>query len=186
MGFEYVKELPSPQVVKELIPVNEELANIKRERDKEIADIITGDSSKFLAIVGPCSADHEDPVCDYACRLAKVQEKIKDKVLIVPRVYTNKPRTTGEGYKGMLHQPDPEKKPDMLAGIMAIRKMHIRVMNETHLTPADEMLYPENYEFFIGYFVIRCCGSTFGRGSAAQTYCKRNGHSCRNEESYKR
>ena len=147
MGFEYVKELPSPQVVKELIPVNEELANIKRERDKEIADIITGDSSKFLAIVGPCSADHEDPVCDYACRLAKVQEKIKDKVLIVPRVYTNKPRTTGEGYKGMLHQPDPEKKPDMLAGIMAIRKMHIRVMNETHLTPADEMLYPENYEF---------------------------------------
>ena len=147
MGFEYVKELPSPQVVKELIPVNEELANIKRERDKEIADIITGDSSKFLAIVGPCSADHEDPVCDYACRLAKVLEKIKDKVLIVPRVYTNKPRTTGEGYKGMLHQPDPEKKPDMLAGIMAIRKMHIRVMNETHLTPADEMLYPENYEF---------------------------------------
>ena len=147
MGFEYVKELPSPQVVKELIPVSEELANIKRERDKEIADIITGDSSKFLAIVGPCSADHEDPVCDYTCRLAKVQEKIKDKVLIVPRVYTNKPRTTGEGYKGMLHQPDPEKKPDMLAGIMAIRKMHIRVMNETHLTPADEMLYPENYEF---------------------------------------
>ena len=147
MGFEYVKELPSPQVVKELIPVSEELANIKRERDKEIADIITGDSSKFLVIVGPCSADHEDPVCDYACRLAKVQEKIKDKVLIVPRVYTNKPRTTGEGYKGMLHQPDPEKKPDMLAGIMAIRKMHIRVMNETHLTPADEMLYPENYEF---------------------------------------
>lgn len=147
MSFEYVKELPSPQVVKELLPLSEELAGIKAARDAEIADIITGRSHRFLVIVGPCSADHEDPVCDYTCRLAKVQEEIKDKIVIVPRVYTNKPRTTGEGYKGMLHQPDPEKKPDMLAGIMAIRRMHIRVMNETHLTPADEMLYPENYEF---------------------------------------
>ena len=147
MSFKYVKELPSPQVVKELIPLPTDLSALKAERDKEIADIITGKSDKFLAIIGPCSADQEDSVCDYACRLAKVQEKIKDKVLIVPRVYTNKPRTTGEGYKGMLHQPDPEKKPDMLAGIMAIRKMHIRVMDETNLTPADEMLYPENYEF---------------------------------------
>lgn len=147
MSFEYVKELPSPQVVKELLPLSAELAGIKAARDAEIADIITGRSHRFLVIVGPCSADHEDPVCDYTCRLAKVQEEIKDKILIVPRVYTNKPRTTGEGYKGMLHQPDPEKKPDMLAGIMAIRKMHIRVMDETHLTPADEMLYPENYEF---------------------------------------
>lgn len=147
MSFEYVKELPSPQVVKELLPLSAELAGIKAARDAEIADIITGRSHRFLVIVGPCSADHEDPVCDYTCRLAKVQEEIKDKIVIVPRVYTNKPRTTGEGYKGMLHQPDPEKKPDMLAGIMAIRRMHIRVMNETHLTPADEMLYPENYEF---------------------------------------
>lgn len=147
MSFNYVKELPSPQVVKELLPLSAELINVKIERDKKIRDVITGNSDKFLVIVGPCSADNEDPVVDYTLRLSKIQEKIKDKVLIIPRVYTNKPRTTGEGYKGMLHQPDPEKKPDMLAGIMAIRKMHLRVMNETHLTPADEMLYPENYEF---------------------------------------
>ena len=147
MSYKYIKELPSPQVVKELIPLSEEAKNIKLKRDLEIADIIKGKSDKFLAIVGPCSADSEDSVCDYVTRLAGVQEKIKDKVLIIPRVYTNKPRTTGEGYKGMLHQPDPEKKPDMLAGILAIRKMHNRVLSETHLTPADEMLYPENYEF---------------------------------------
>lgn len=147
MSYKYIKELPSPQVVKELIPLSEEAKNIKVKRDLEIADIIKGKSDKFLAIVGPCSADSEDSVCDYVTRLAGVQEKIKDKVLIIPRVYTNKPRTTGEGYKGMLHQPDPEKKPDMLAGILAIRKMHNRVLSETHLTPADEMLYPENYEF---------------------------------------
>ena len=122
-------------------------AALKAERDKEIADVITGKSDKFLAIIGPCSADNEDAVLDYTLRLKKVQEKIKDKVIIIPRVYTNKPRTTGTGYKGMLHQPDPEKKPDLLAGLVAIRKMHIRVMEETELMPADEMLYPENYWF---------------------------------------
>ena len=147
MSFTYEKELPSPQVIKELLPISEELANVKRERDAEIARIIKGESNKFLVIVGPCSADNQDAVCDYTNRLVKVQEKTADKLLIVPRVYTNKPRTNGGGYKGMLHQPDPEGKPDMLAGILAIRKMHLRVMDETHLTPADEMLYPENYEF---------------------------------------
>ena len=112
-----------------------------------IKDVFTGDSDKFLAIIGPCSADNEEAVLDYTSRLAKVQEKIKDKIIIVPRVYTNKPRTTGEGYKGMLHQPDPEKAPDMLAGLTSIRKMHMDVLANTGLSTADEMLYPENYRY---------------------------------------
>lgn len=145
MSFEFIRKLPSPTEIKAEFPVPEKTAALKAERDKEIADVITGKSDKFLAIIGPCSADNEDAVLDYTLRLKKVQEKIKDKVIIIPRVYTNKPRTTGTGYKGMLHQPDPEKKPDLLAGLVAIRKMHIRVMEETELMPADEMLYPENY-----------------------------------------
>ena len=147
MSFEFIRKLPSPTEIKAEFPVPEKTAALKAERDKEIADVITGKSDKFLAIIGPCSADNEDAVLDYTLRLKKVQEKIKDKVIIIPRVYTNKPRTTGTGYKGMLHQPDPEKKPDLLAGLVAIRKMHIRVMEETELMPADEMLYPENYWF---------------------------------------
>jgi 3-deoxy-7-phosphoheptulonate synthase len=127
--------------------VPEHVVKKKIERDREIADVITGKSDKFLVTIGPCSADNEDAVLDYTLRLKNVQEKVKDKIVIIPRVYTNKPRTTGTGYKGMLHQPDPEKKPDLLAGLVAIRKMHIRVMNETELSPADEMLYPENYWF---------------------------------------
>ena len=141
MSFEFIRKLPSPTEIKAEFPVPEKTAALKAERDKEIADVITGKSDKFLAIIGPCSADNEDAVLDYTLRLKKVQEKIKDKVIIIPRVYTNKPRTTGTGYKGMLHQPDPEKKPDLLAGLVAIRKMHIRVMEETELMPADEMLY---------------------------------------------
>jgi 3-deoxy-7-phosphoheptulonate synthase len=145
MSFEFVTKLPTPTEIKEQYPVPEEIKALKAERDAEIADVITGKSDKLLAIIGPCSADNETAVLDYTSRLVKVQEKIKDKVIIIPRVYTNKPRTTGVGYKGMLHQPDPEKKPDLLAGLVAIRKMHIDVMKETHLSPADEMLYPENY-----------------------------------------
>ena len=147
MSFEFVRKLPTPKEIKDEFPVPEHVMNKKSLRDKEIADVITGKSDKFIVIIGPCSADNEDAVLDYTLRLMKVQEKIKDKVIIIPRVYTNKPRTTGTGYKGMLHQPDPEKKPDLLAGLIAIRKMHIRVMDETELTPADEMLYPENYWF---------------------------------------
>ncbi|MDO5382204.1 MAG: 3-deoxy-7-phosphoheptulonate synthase [Eubacteriales bacterium] len=147
MGFEFIRKLPTPSEIKEEFPVPTDIAVRKAERDKEIADIITGKSDKFLAIIGPCSADNEDAVLDYTLRLKKVQDKIYDKVIIIPRIYTNKPRTTGTGYKGMLHQPDPEKKPDLLAGLIAIRKMHIRVMSETELMPADEMLYPENYWF---------------------------------------
>ena len=145
MGFEFVRKLPVPKEIKAEYPVSPEIAALKEKRDAEIKDIISGASDKFLVIVGPCSADNEDAVKDYTLRLARVQEKVSDKLLIVPRVYTNKPRTTGLGYKGMLHQPDPTKAPDLLQGVIAIRKMHIDIINETHLTTADEMLYPENY-----------------------------------------
>lgn len=147
MGFEFVKKLPTPAEIKEQYPISAEIAKAKAERDEEIKKVFTGESDKFLAIIGPCSADHEDSVCDYIRRLAPIQEKIKDKVIIIPRIYTNKPRTTGEGYKGIVHQPDPEGKPDLLAGLIAMRKMHMRAIDETGLTPADEMLYPENYGY---------------------------------------
>lgn len=147
MGFEFVKKLPTPEEIKEQYPISQEIKRIKAQRDEEIKKVITGESDKFLAIIGPCSADHEDSVCDYIRRLAPIQEKIKDKVIIIPRIYTNKPRTTGEGYKGIVHQPDPEGKPDLLAGLIAMRKMHMRAIDETGLTPADEMLYPENYRY---------------------------------------
>lgn len=147
MGFEFVTKLPTPAQIRNQYPISEKIRQLKEQRDQEIQDIFTGKSQKFLAIIGPCSADNEDAVCDYVNRLRKVQDKIDDKVLIIPRVYTNKPRTTGEGYKGMVHQPDPEKKPDMLTGILAIRKMHMRVIEESGFTCADEMLYPENYRY---------------------------------------
>lgn len=145
MSFEFVKKLPIPSEIKEQYPVDEKSAAIKAERDKMIADVLKGNSDKFLVIIGPCSADNEVAVMDYTTRLARVQEKVADKLILVPRVYTNKPRTTGEGYKGMLHQPDPNKKSDMLGGLIAIRKMHMDVLKQTGLAPADEMLYPENY-----------------------------------------
>lgn len=147
MSFEFIRKLPAPSEIKEQYPVPESLAKMKAERDAMIADVFTGKSDKFLAIVGPCSADNEPALLDYVERLSKVQEKIKDKVIIIPRVYTNKPRTTGEGYKGMLHQPDPEKKPDMLNGLLSIRHMHIKAMDVSGLTAADEMLYPDNYRY---------------------------------------
>ena len=147
MSFKFVKQLPSPEEIKEMSPVTEEMKKVKETRDRLIQDVITGNSDKFLVIVGPCSADNEEAVCDYTNRLAKVQEKVADRLVLVPRIYTNKPRTTGEGYKGMLHQPDPEAKPDVLAGILAIRHMHIRSIQETGLTSADEMLYPENHRY---------------------------------------
>ena len=140
-------ELPLPDKLKAEYPVPERLREIKRKRDREIRDIFTGKSDKFVVLVGPCSADNEDSVCEYVNRLKKVADKVSDKLMIIPRVYTNKPRTTGDGYKGMLHQPDPDKEPDLLAGIIAIRKLHIRVMEETGLTSADEMLYPENRSY---------------------------------------
>lgn len=145
MSFKFKKKLPVPKEIKELYPVSSALAAKKKELDQQIIDVITGKSDKFLAIIGPCSADNEASVCEYIERLVKVQEKIKDKVIIVPRIYTNKPRTTGEGYKGMLHQPDPEKAPDLLQGIIAIRKLHMHALETYGMPIADEMLYPENY-----------------------------------------
>lgn len=147
MSFEFVKKLPIPAEIREQYPVSPVCAKIKAERDELIKDVFTGKNDKFIVIIGPCSADNEEAVLDYTLRLAGVQEKIKDKIIIIPRVYTNKPRTTGVGYKGMLHQPDPEKAPDMLAGLLAIRKLHNDVLAETGLTTADEMLYPENYRY---------------------------------------
>lgn len=147
MSFQFIKQLPTPDEIKEYIPMSEELKKQKAKRDKEIQDVFTGASDKFLVIIGPCSADREDSVCEYTNRLAKLQEKVSDRLILIPRIYTNKPRTTGEGYKGMLHQPNPEAKPDVLAGIMAIRKLHIRSLAETGLTSADEMLYPDNWHY---------------------------------------
>lgn len=147
MSFEFVKLLPTPDEIREEYAVPAHLASIKKERDALIRDVFTGKSNKFLVIIGPCSADSEDSVCDYVSRLGKINEEVKDKLILIPRIYTNKPRTTGEGYKGIIHQPDPEKKPDFLAGLIAMRKMHIRAIEESGLTAADEMLYPENWRY---------------------------------------
>ena len=133
--------------IKEMFPITHEMSQIKTTRDMEIPDIFRGTSDKFLLIIGPCSADSEEPVIEYISRLREVQEKVKDKILIVPRIYTNKPRTTGDGYKGMLHQPDPQAAPDMLAGIIKIRELHMRAIKETGFTCADEMLYPDNHRY---------------------------------------
>ena len=147
MGMRINTTLPLPAELKAEYPLSKELTEIKKKRDAEIRDIFTGKSDKFVVIVGPCSADNEDSVCEYISRLAKVNEKVSDRLMIIPRIYTNKPRTTGEGYKGMLHQPKPDQAPDLLAGIIAIRKMHIRAIEESGLTSADEMLYPENRSY---------------------------------------
>ena len=147
MNMEFIRKLPIPQEIKKEFPISEEVRLMKAEKDREIADIFTGKSDKFLLVIGPCSADREDAVMDYITRLARVQEKVKDKIFIIPRIYTNKPRTTGQGYKGMIHQPDPTKAEDMLEGIIAIRKLHTRAITETGLVCADEMLYPENHRY---------------------------------------
>jgi len=147
MSFEFIDRLPIPEQIRNQFPVPETVVENKKKRDEMIAKVFTGESDKFILIVGPCSADNEDALCDYVNRLARVQEKVSDKIIIIPRVYTNKPRTTGEGYKGIVHQPDPEKKPDLLAGMIAMRRMHIRAMTESNLTSADEMLYPENWQY---------------------------------------
>ncbi len=147
MSFRYVSQLPTPEEIREQFPVPAHLAELKKKRDQEIADVITGKSNKFLVIIGPCSADNEDAVCDYISRLTKVNEQVRDKMILIPRIYTNNPRTTGEGYKGIVSQPDPKKKPDFTAGLIAMRKMHIRAMEESGLTAADEMLYPDNWGY---------------------------------------
>ena len=147
MNMDFVCKLPIPKDIKEQYPITKEAEEIKKVKDKEIRDIFEGKERKLILVIGPCSADNEDSVMDYISRLAPVQEKVKDKILIIPRIYTNKPRTTGDGYKGMLHQPDPNAAADLIKGIVAIRKLHMRAINETGFVCADEMLYPENYRY---------------------------------------
>ena len=143
----FKRKLPIPKEIKEQYPLTAELAQVKARRDKEIADVFTGKSGKMVLIIGPCSADREDAVLEYCERLAKLQEAVSDKLVLIPRVYTNKPRTTGDGYKGLLHQPDPRKTSDMLEGVIAIRRLHTNVLASTGLPTADEMLYPDNYRY---------------------------------------
>ena len=147
MNMTFKCKLPIPMEIKKQYPASEKAIKIKEERDKELKAIFEGRDRRLVLVIGPCSADNEDSVMDYVCRLVPLQEKVKDKILIVPRIYTNKPRTNGSGYKGMLHQPDPEKQPDLLEGLIAIRKLHARAIEETGLTCADEMLYPENWGY---------------------------------------
>lgn len=147
MSFNYIRQLPTPEEITEQFPMPEKLKRIKEKRDREIKDVITGKSDKLLVIVGPCSADNADSVCEYVSKLAPISEKVSDKLIIIPRIYTNKPRTTGIGYKGIIHQPDPSKSENFLQGLISMRKMHIRAIAESGLTAADEMLYPENWGY---------------------------------------
>ena len=140
MSFTFLNQLPTPAEIKEQYPVSKEFTELKKQRDAMISDVITGKDDRFLLIIGPCSADNEDSVCDYVSRLTKIQDDVKDKVIIIPRIYTNKPRTTGEGYKGIASQPDPEKAPDMIEGLIAMRKKHIPAVNENGFTSANEIL----------------------------------------------
>ena len=157
MNLEFKRKLPVPQQIKTRYPVTEELAKIKAERDAEVEAIFKGESDKFILIIGPCSADNKESVLDYIGRLKEIEADVKDKILIMPRIYTNKPRTTGDGYKGMLHQPDPDKTPDMLEGIVAIRDLHMSALKDYGFTCADEMLYPDNYRYLsdlLGYVAV--------------------------------
>jgi len=157
MSIKFLKRIPTSDEIIDQIPLPKYIKVIKEKRDQDIRDIFEDKDGRFILIIGPCSADNEDSVCEYIEKLAGVQEKVKDSILIIPRIYTNKPRTTGEGYKGMAHQPDPSKKPDLFEGIKAIRKMHLRSLCEFHMPAADEMLYPENYTYLsdvLGYIAI--------------------------------
>ncbi len=157
MNMVFERKLPIPQEVKKMFPLSDALAGVVKERAGELSDIFTGKSSKFILIIGPCSADNPDSVLDYISRLRKIQEEVKDKIFIIPRIYTGKPRTTGDGYKGLLHQPDPNDKPDMFKGIVAIRNLHMRALSEYGFSCADEMLYPENHRYLsdiLGYVAV--------------------------------
>ncbi|MBR1593115.1 MAG: 3-deoxy-7-phosphoheptulonate synthase [Ruminococcus sp.] len=147
MSMNIIRELPHPDQIKNAHPLSENLIKLKAERDEEVKKIFSGQSDKFLLIIGPCSADNEDSVIDYITRLRELQEKVKDKIFMIPRIYTGKPRTTGDGYKGMLHQPNPTAMPDLKSGIIAVRNLHMRALAETGFSGADEMLYPENFSY---------------------------------------
>ncbi len=146
-NLQFIRELPNPDTVKALMPVPSALKGVKEQRDQAVRDIFTGKDDRFVLIIGPCSADRQDAVLDYLIRLRKVQDQVADKIYIIPRIYTNKPRTTGDGYKGMFHQPDPHQHSDMLRGVLAIRELHLKALVEAGFTCADEMLYPENYVY---------------------------------------
>ena len=147
MNMDFKREMPTARVIKEMYPLTEKMQESKKKNDAEISAIFRGESNKFLLVIGPCSADREDAVLDYISRLRTVADKVSDKIVICPRIYTNKPRTTGDGYKGMLHQPDPNNAPDMLKGLISIRKLHISALEQTGFSCADEMLYPENHQY---------------------------------------
>ncbi|MCR4746648.1 MAG: 3-deoxy-7-phosphoheptulonate synthase [Lachnospiraceae bacterium] len=147
MSFKFIKALPTPEDIRTIIPMTDALKEAKKKRDAEIADVLTGKSDKFLLVIGPCSADSEEPVIEYINRLKPIADKVYEKIIIIPRIYTNKPRTTGEGYKGIIHQPDPEGDTDFEKGLLAMRHMHVRAIRETGLTGADEMLYPDNWGY---------------------------------------
>ena len=147
INMNFKRKLPVPKEIKEQYPLTRELIRVKQQRDLEIASVFTGNSDKMVLVIGPCSADREDAVLEYCTRIAALQDKVKDALILIPRVYTNKPRTTGEGYKGLLHQPDPEKQEDMLEGVIAMRRLHTNVLAQTGLSTADEMLYPDNYRY---------------------------------------
>ena len=183
MDMKFFRKLPVPKDLKEQFPADERIVKIKQERDPEIRRIFEGKSDKLLLIIGPCSADREDAVLDYVTRLSKVQEKVKDKIMIIPRIYTNKPRTTGGGYKGLVHQPDPEKKPDMLQGIIAVRELHQKAILESGLTCADEMLYPENHRYVSDLLSYVAIGARSVEDQQLSSDSKRCRNSCRNEES---
>ena len=147
MEMTFHRKLPIPKEVKEEYPLTEKMAAVKAARDESIRAVFDGRSDKFLLVIGPCSADHREPVLEYIERLRRLEEQVKDRLVIIPRIYTNKPRTTGQGYKGMLHQPDPDAKPDMYKGIVAIRELHMAALRDYDFSCADEMLYPENYRY---------------------------------------
>ncbi len=159
MNIQRIKQIPSPDQIVEEIPFPAHLQAIKQQRDEDIKRIFEGRDNRFLLVIGPCSADSEDSVCDYIARLAKLQEQVKDRILIIPRIYTNKPRTTGEGYKGMVHQPDPTKATDLFEGVKAIRRLHIKALSEFHMPAADEMLYPENYAYLEDVLAYNAVGA---------------------------
>lgn len=157
MSMDFKRKLPIPKEIKEQYPLTEQLSKIKSQRDENIKAVFRSESDKFLLIIGPCSADNPTAVLDYLGRLKRVADEVKDKILVIPRVYTNKPRTNGKGYKGLLHQPNPDEKPDMLKGIVAIRELHMRALSDYGFTCADEMLYPENYRYLsdvLGYVAV--------------------------------
>ena len=159
MQMNFHRKLPIPQEVKKEFPLTERMEQVKAERDASIRAVFDGSSDKFILVIGPCSADHSEPVLEYISRLRRIEEQVSDKIIIIPRIYTNKPRTNGQGYKGMLHQPNPEEKPDMYKGIVAIRELHLAALRDYDYTCADEMLYPENYRYLSDILAYNAVGA---------------------------